>query len=142
MPEEKPTKRRAILLAILLFIIAIIAAMHFRTKWMLGAEVKIGRDSVFYLGEAGKGDAEKLGAFLKETGWFRGQRYAVQILKTDRETVVSLLVSDEHKNDPRALNYAQKALPHLAEIFGTPVRVRICNRWMTVLHEIPRKPSA
>ena len=137
MDSDKPSRRWVVLLFLLVVVVGVVAVLHYRTTRQIGTEVKIGGDSVFYLGDATEADAKKLGAFLQQTGWFRGKRYAAQIRIEDGNRFVSLLVADQHTDNPDALDYAQKAGPALAEIFGPPLTVRICDSWMRVHHAYP-----
>lgn len=93
-----------------------------------GEELIVGRDTVYYDGEASKGDAVKLADYLKEWEYFGQEGADVRIRYEGEVCIVSFCLYESSISDEETVASFQWLADDLAEEgFGPPTKVELCN---------------
>jgi hypothetical protein len=111
------------------------AERNIHRKMNVGKEI-IGKDVVYYFGDATDADAHALGAALQSAGYFTGSGFSVALLKGEG-TVISFVVQDDLWSNPAVTATLEKLVRQVApSVGGLPVRMRLLDRGMDVKQEI------
>jgi hypothetical protein len=100
-----------------------------------GTVVRFGDDEIYYLGDATEEDARKLGEFLKEAGFFRGEGVTVTLEITSGRYTVSFVLVDGAWNEPDTVaTFRELAQGLPASVCPRPLTVQLCDD-----HLVPHK---
>ncbi len=97
-----PRWLKVLLIVVAVAVAVLVVVAIFLAKHEMGTKLKLSdKESVYYGGEANEADAQRLGAALKETGYFSGERTVDVLLRREGgQTRVSFVVQDGSWDKP------------------------------------------
>ena len=111
------------------------AGRNIHRKMNVGKAI-IGKDVVYYFGDATDANAHALASALQSAGYFTGGGFSVALLKGEG-TVISFVVQDDLWNNPAVAATLEKLVRQVApSVGGLPVRLRLLDRGMDVKQEV------
>jgi hypothetical protein len=92
------------------------------------SKVTIGKDEVFYTGNATQTDAKQLGDALKKIGYLQDRGVSVFVDKGSQGTTISMVVKDGAWNQPDTLPELEEVVREVAgSVGGFPVYVQVMD---------------
>lgn len=100
----------------------------------LGDRLELGNDEVYYEDSVSRAEAERLGAFLQETGYFTDNGASVQLKKEPDAYILSWALKDDAWKDNEVISEFRTAGEAVsAQVFnGDPVITQLCDNTMEV----------
>ena len=109
-----------------------------------GDKLEVNAGEVYYKEGASEADAQKLGDFLNEIGYFNGEEKSVQLQKKGDRFIFRAVVQDEYVDDPEIASAFEIIGAQISTMVfdGAPVDVHLTDEYLETKKTIPFNPSA
>lgn len=126
----------------LIFIICITTIVFFMQSCIKNtSKLKFNEGELLFTKEVQKSDAQKLGNYLKNEGFFNGEKRTVQLDKNGNTWEFRMVVKKGTENDDQYINlFGFFSLQLSKAVFNNePVDIHLCNDKLETLKVIPFK---
>jgi hypothetical protein len=106
-----------------------------------GNKLSFNNGELYYTESVQKSDAEKLGSYLQNEGFFNGEKRTVQLNKNGKTWEFRMVVKEGTENDDQYINlFGFFSLQLSKAVFDNqPVDIHLCNNELETLKVIPFK---
>lgn len=108
-----------------------------------GDKLEVNGGEVYYKEGATQADAQKLGDYLNEIGYFNGEEKSVQLQKEGDRFVFRAVIQEEYIDDPKIASGFEIIGAQISkEVFdGAPVDVHLTDEYLETKKTVPFNPS-
>ena len=126
----------------LIFIISFLFVIFIlQSCYKNGNKLIFNKGELYYTEEVQKADAQKLGSYLENEGFFNDEKRTVQLDKNGKTWIFRMVVKTGTENDDQYINLFGFFSSQLSKaVFNNePVDIHLCNEKLETLKEIPFK---
>lgn len=103
-----------------------------------GRKLKFNQGQLFYTSTVSESEAQKLGQYLVQQGFFDGKEKSIQLNKSGNIYQFRMAIKKGYERDPNLINFAKKISQELSkDVFNdAPVEIHLCNDNLQTLKTI------
>lgn len=103
-----------------------------------GRELKFNQGQLFYTSTVSESEAQKLGQYLIQQGFFDGKEKSIQLNKSGDIYQFRMVIKKGYEQDPNFINFAKQISQELSkDVFNdAPVEIHLCNQNLQTLKTI------
>ncbi len=103
-----------------------------------GRELKFNQGQLFYTSTVSESEAQKLGQYLVQQGFFDGKEKSIQLNKSGNIYQFRMVIKKGYEQDPNFINFAKQISQELSkDVFNdAPVEIHLCNDNLQTLKTI------
>lgn len=108
-----------------------------------GDKLEVNGGEVYYKEGASEADAQKLGDFLNEIGYFNGEEKSVQLQKEGNRFIFRAVIQEEYMDDPKIASAFEIIGAQISKLVfdGAPVDVHLTDEYLETKKTVPFNPS-